>query len=228
MKNAFGIGTMISTIILLSACNNSTQTEGGFVSQTQATETEMVNVDKRSSFCYTTPAIGNLYLGVSLSEFIQQKSIFLKNTPSLGGLRIVDITPVVYSDRVEIIIIRSETYLNPENGKWCSLYADKYGYGNNYKKWLHDGKEYNIDDRLMFSVISIPNGFVSQIARGQLYKDRGYSLEDLELWNKNNEHSLTPAYVSRIVISNYGLIEKNNREVEKKKQEEYNNSMSVI
>lgn len=228
MKNILLIGTMIFAICLLIACNNSSQTEYESASQTQATGIEMGKTDNNSSFCYATPAIGNLYLGVSLSEFTQQKNLFLKNTPSLGGLRIVDITPVVYSDKVEIIIIRSETYLKPENGKWNSLYSDKYGYGNNYSDWLHDGKEYNIEDRLMYSFISIPNGFIAKTDGGKIYNDRGYSLNDIELWNKNSEHSLTHAYVSRIVISNYGLIERINKEVERKKQEEYNNSMSVI
>lgn len=100
---------------------------------------------------YETPAIGNLYLGVSLSEFEKQKRIFLTNTPQLAGLKIIEIIPLLYNDKVERIVIISEKHLYYETFQdrtsttsyWKNLYDEKYGKGN----WNEmNGKIYSVSD----------------------------------------------------------------------------------
>ena len=103
---------------------------------------------------YNTPAIGNLYLGVSLSEFEEQRDIFLTKVPQLAGLKIDTIIPLLYRDKVERIVIISEKHLFYEafqtfknkmttTAYWKNLYDEKYGTDN----WEEmNGKYYSVND----------------------------------------------------------------------------------
>lgn len=139
---------LIATII--ESCDNNTSTFENNNSKTDTATTKQTRYIKQVD-PHETPAIGNLYLGVSLSEFEKQKRIFLTNTPQLAGLKIIEIIPLLYNDKVERIVIISEKHLYYETFQdristtsyWKNLYDEKYGKGN----WNEmNGKIYSVSD----------------------------------------------------------------------------------
>lgn len=139
---------LIATII--ESCDNNTSTFENNNSKTDTATTKQTRYIKQVD-PHETPAIGNLYLGVSLSEFEKQKRIFLTNTPQLAGLKIIEIIPLLYNDKVERIVIISEKHLYYETFQdristtsyWKNLYDEKYGKGI----WNEmNGKIYSVSD----------------------------------------------------------------------------------
>ena len=139
---------LIATII--ESCDNNTSTFENNNSKTDTATTKQTRYIKQVD-PHETPAICNLYLGVSLSEFEKQKRIFLTNTPQLAGLKIIEIIPLLYNDKVERIVIISEKHLYYETFQdristtsyWKNLYDEKYGKGN----WNEmNGKIYSVSD----------------------------------------------------------------------------------
>lgn len=141
----------LTTLGFVISCGNYSQqsepTEQTKWSEVKATtgNDQQLNVSASTSTsnnAYKTPAIGNLYFGVTAQEFESAKKIFLKNTPTLNGLAIQKIIPVLNNNKVERIIVVSPTHKYPGNDwrgnrgyydhlceydYWSSLYLQKYG-----------------------------------------------------------------------------------------------------
>lgn len=138
-------------IAVLGSCSNNGIKTPQEIITTKDTIANVPTASLKQVDPYSTPAIGNLYLGVSLSEFEKQKRIFLTNTPQLAGLKIIEIIPLLYNDKVERIVIISEKHLYYETFQdristtsyWKNLYDEKYGKGN----WNEmNGKIYSVSD----------------------------------------------------------------------------------
>ncbi len=107
--------------------------------ETVTSNDQQLNVSASTSTsdnAYETPAIGNLFLGVTAQEFESSKKIFLKNRPILNGLTIQKIIPILNNNKVERIIVVSKMHKCPcydwirgsfNHLYWSSLYLDKYG-----------------------------------------------------------------------------------------------------
>lgn len=146
-----GLRLLLIAIIIESCSNNSSSTLNENSSLIDTTKSTQI-VYKTQIDPYSTPAIGNLYLGVSLDEFEKQKTVFLKNTPQLAGQKIMQIIPLLYNDKVERIVLVSEKHMHYDTFQknnttttsyWENLYDEKYGKG----KWKEmNGKYYSVND----------------------------------------------------------------------------------
>lgn len=126
-----------------------------FYKESESKDKQIVNTPpKKQPNPYNTPAIGNLYLGVTLSEFEEQRDIFLSNVTQLAGLKIDTIIPLLYRDKVERIVVISEKHIYHEafqtfknkistTAYWKNLYDEKYGKDN----WEEmNGRYYSVND----------------------------------------------------------------------------------
>lgn len=142
----------LTTLGLVISCGNynqqlepTVQTKESGVETTTGNDQQQLNVSSSASTpdnAYKTPAIGNLYLGVNAQEFESAKEIFLKNNPTLNGLTIQKIIPILNNNKIERIIVVSKIHKYPGNDwrgsfgyfdhlceydYWSSLYLHKYG-----------------------------------------------------------------------------------------------------
>ncbi len=126
-----------------------------FYKESASKDKQYVNTPpKKQPNPYNTPAIGNLYLGVTMSEFEEQRDIFLSKVNQLAGLKIDTIIPLLYRDKVERIVLISEKHTYHEafqtfknkistTAYWKNLYDEKYGKDN----WEEmNGRYYSVND----------------------------------------------------------------------------------
>lgn len=168
-----------------------------------------VEVPDTVNKCYTTPAIGNIYLGTTLKEFNKQKEKFLSSTPELADLRIVEIKPLLYNGRVERILIRSERHsynINfvSEFPYWVGLYNRKYGETEPYEERIINGKRY----------------YISDSKYGEPYKGHEFLFENEDVYAVINgaKEKVAPAYLleSHTRLNNaYSLIDISNAKLYK-------------
>ena len=204
----------LTTLGLVISCGNYNQqsepivqTKESDVETTTGNDQQQLNVSASSSTpnnAYKTPAIGNLYFGVTIQEFESAKKIFIKNSPTLNGLTIQKIIPVLNNNKVERIIVVSKMHKYPGNDwrgdrgyfdhlceydYWTSLYLHKYG----ARDTIIRGKDIYVRDDFPI------NPTASDFAFGQEY-ERDYIEEHYARRNKE----LVDAF-SVIIITNHHI-----------------------
>lgn len=137
--------------ILLVGCGNGSVDSSISISSTEGISTELD--DNKPDACYLTPAIGNLYLGVTLDKFKKAKDLFLKDTPHLAGHQIEFVIPSnVIDNRVEeIMILSSEYKLKYSYTPWANLYKEKYHFVDD--RFVHNGKLFIVEDNVTWPIL---------------------------------------------------------------------------
>ena len=117
------------------------------VESIQPTQTESkVGMDKehkKTIQSKDSTAIGNICLNVTKEEFESQKTIFMKETPELGGLKINSVSGLFYDNRLAAVQIISQQQDYHKKGGiaidgWYMMYYEKYGKQHESNKYRFD------------------------------------------------------------------------------------------
>jgi len=129
-KNDIILAFAIITLTVM-ACTQKKQQVAPIKTNQQESEVEMDKEHNKSIQNKDSTAIGNICLNVTKEEFENQKKIFMKETPELGGLKIKSVNGLFYDNRLAAIQIISQQQDYHKKGTsidgWSMMYYEKYG-----------------------------------------------------------------------------------------------------
>ena len=129
-------------ILTVMACTQKKQQVAPIKTNQQESEVEMDKEHNKSIQSKDSTAIGNICLNVTKEEFENQKKIFMKETPELGGLKIKSVNGLFYDNRLAAIqIISQQQDFHKKGGiaiGWYMMYYEKYGKQHESNKYRFD------------------------------------------------------------------------------------------
>lgn len=140
-KNDIILAFAIITLTVM-ACTQKKQQVAPIKTNQQESEVEMDKEHNKSIQSKDSTAIGNICLNVTKEEFENQKIIFMKETPELGGLKIKSVNGLFYDNRLAAIqIISQQQDFHKKGGianGWYMMYYEKYGKQHKSNKYRFD------------------------------------------------------------------------------------------
>ena len=140
-KNDIILAFAIITLTVM-ACTQKKQQVAPIKTNQQESEVEMDKEHNKSIQSKDSTAIGNICLNVTKEEFENQKKIFMKETPELGGLKIKSVNGLFYDNRLAAIqIISQQQDFHKKGGianGWYMMYYEKYGKQHKSNKYRFD------------------------------------------------------------------------------------------